>query len=136
MHDLDALRAFAMLLGIVLHVGSAFTPAGALGRGSSAVWFGHTLGLIHGFRMQLFFMVSGFFTMMLLRRRGTWAVSKQRSLRIALPLLLGMFTVIPAANWATEWVKQRQQAAAGLPRHPPPRSLRPCSHTMATLSRP
>jgi len=114
-HDLDALRAFAMLLGIVLHVGSAFTPTGAFGRGSSAPWFGHAIGLIHGFRMQLFFMVSGFFTMMLLRRRGAWAVSRQRALRIALPLLLGMFTVIPAANWATEWANQRQQSSQPAP---------------------
>ena len=58
-HDLDALRAFAMLLGIVLHGALAFIPgawavtdASVEGDGTPFAWL--TMA-IHGFRMPVFF---------------------------------------------------------------------------------
>ena len=63
-HDLDALRAFAMLLGIGLHGFMSFVPI------PLPVWpaqdvnqhngYLFALHAIHGFRLQLFFLVSGF----------------------------------------------------------------------------
>ena len=67
--DLDALRAFAMLLGIVLHGAISFVPGAGLIWGvqdsESSTAFTILMELIHGWRMPLFFLVSGFFTMML-----------------------------------------------------------------------
>ena len=99
-HDLDALRAIAMLLGIALHGALSFIPLPGEGwavqdvRQSDA--FAVFMGLIHGFRMPIFFLISGFFTAMLWRRRGLKALLWHRFKRIFLPLAIGMFTIVPA----------------------------------------
>ncbi|TWU42092.1 acyltransferase family protein [Novipirellula artificiosorum] len=97
-HDLDALRAVAMLLGIVLHGAMSFLPwQGAWviqdTRTSSA--FGVILSMIHGFRMPLFFLISGFFTAMLWRKRGMQALLAHRFKRIVVPMVIGLLTIIP-----------------------------------------
>ncbi len=98
-YDLDALRAVAMLLGIVLHGALSFIPGVGMFWGvqdiASRPWFGVLNSSIHGWRMPLFFLVSGFFTAMLWKKRGIWALLKHRSLRILLPLVIGMFTIVP-----------------------------------------
>ncbi|MHC4273664.1 MAG: acyltransferase family protein [Planctomycetota bacterium] len=96
-HDLDALRAFAMLLGIALHAALSFMdfPWVVQDR-ARAPEIGFVVSAIHGFRMPLFFLLSGFFTAMLWRKRGLGGLLKQRALRIALPLALGCVTIVPA----------------------------------------
>jgi surface polysaccharide O-acyltransferase-like enzyme len=105
LHHLDALRAFAMFLGIVLHAALAYTGGpwivrdaepGAPGSGAFVLLY----GAIHGFRMELFFLLSGFFTALLWRRRGLAGMLRQRAARIGLPLLVGLFTVVPLV-WIT-----------------------------------
>ena len=102
-HDLDALRAFAMLLGIVLHGALAFIPGAWAVTDASVEGEGEPFGIlvtaIHGFRMPVFFLMSGFFTAMLWRQRGLRALVRQRVLRILLPLALAMLIVIPL-TWA------------------------------------
>lgn len=102
-HDLDALRAVAMLLGIVLHAVLSFAPRTAAAWPVSDVAqtpaYDLLMSAIHGFRMPLFFLLSGFFTAMLWRTRGLRALLKHRAKRIGLPLLVGMFTIVPA-TWA------------------------------------
>jgi peptidoglycan/LPS O-acetylase OafA/YrhL len=102
-HDLDALRAVAMLLGILIHGLLSFVP---MPKGSWPVQdefasesFGVVISAIHGFRMPLFFLISGFFTAMLWRKRGLKSLLRHRFKRIFLPLLIGMFTIIPV-TWA------------------------------------
>jgi len=112
-HDLDALRACAMLLGIVLHGILAFGQPGWPGYApqNDTHWVVPTVvsemtnaagteapekfspyklcfTAIHGFRMQLFFVVSGFFTVMLWSTRGTKELLKHRAKRILLPLAI------------------------------------------------
>ena len=98
-HDLDALRAFAMLLGIVLHGALAFIPGAWVVTDASVEGDGTPFGLliaaIHGFRMPVFFLMSGFFTAMLWRQRGLRALVRQRAQRVLLPLAIAMLTVIP-----------------------------------------
>ena len=94
--DLDALRAGAMLLGIVLHASLSFFPSFwivADRRQDSG--FGVLFSAIHGFRMPLFFVMSGFFSAMLLQRRGRGSLIKHRFHRVFLPLVAGMFTIVP-----------------------------------------
>ena len=89
-----------MLLGIALHASMAYMP------GLGGTWpvsdatahegYGVFLSAIHGFRMPLFFLLSGFFTAMLWRRRGLGALVQHRAKRILLPLVIGTFTVVPA----------------------------------------
>ncbi|MEM7477449.1 MAG: acyltransferase family protein, partial [Planctomycetota bacterium] len=101
-HDLDALRAFAMFLGIGLHAALAYQVvniAWPVHDRNTAAWVSIGNSVIHGFRMPLFFLISGFFTAMLWRKRGLPALIKHRALRIAAPLGLGMVTIIPVV-WA------------------------------------
>jgi peptidoglycan/LPS O-acetylase OafA/YrhL len=98
-HDLDALRAFAMLLGILLHATISFIPGVGLFWGVEdsrpAAAYGLVVAFIHGWRMPLFFLISGFFTAMLWRKRGLRSLVKHRFQRIFIPLMLAMVTVIP-----------------------------------------
>ena len=103
-HDLDALRGFAMLLGIVLHASMSFLggvwSVEDIRAGSEFFWwlvFG-----IHGFRMQLFFLLSGFFTSMVWKKRGLNELVWHRFKRIFLPLLICFVTIIPLMNWVSE----------------------------------
>lgn len=101
-HDLDALRAVAMLMGIALHASLSFFPAPWPVQDSrqSAV-FGLFEEAIHGFRMPLFFLISGYFTMMLYRKRGLPSLLSQRALRILVPCLIGVFTIVPLMGVAS-----------------------------------
>ncbi len=106
-HDLDALRGVAMLLGILLHAGTFLVPidfwpvhdAWAWETAPEANVYGWLLSAIHGFRMPLFFLLSGFFTAMLWQARGMRRLMQQRLERLGLPLLAGMFTIVPVISW-------------------------------------
>jgi len=95
-HDLDALRAFAMFLGIGLHASLSFVslpwPVQDITQPPIFIFF---IVLVHGFRMPLFFLLSGYFTMMLFRKRNIKSLILQRTLRILLPCLIGCFTIVP-----------------------------------------
>ena len=83
-HDLDALRSFAMILGIAIHGVFSFNgmpiwPAQDINQNPQ---YGVVAEFIHGFRMQLFFLISGFFTAMMLLKKGSFAVSMHRTKRI------------------------------------------------------
>ena len=84
-----------MLLGIGLHAAIPFVPW--RGDDETGVWLLDVfVGFVHGFRMPLFFVISGFFTAMLWRRRGLRSLIRHRLRRVGLPLLVGCFTIIPA----------------------------------------
>lgn len=100
-HDYDALRAFAMLLGILLHGLMSFVelpfgmwPAQDVQRNTAV--YGFIVHALHGFRLPLFFLMSGFFTAMLWRKRGLRKLIAHRAKRILLPLVVGWFVVWPA----------------------------------------
>ena len=95
-HDLDALRAVAMLLGILLHASLAYIGVPwPVQDASRAPLLGLLFLAIHGFRMPLFFLVSGFFTAMTWRRRGTLGLLAQRFTRVFVPLVLASVTLLP-----------------------------------------
>ena len=106
-HDLDALRSVAMLLGIVLHAACFLVPIDfwpvqddyAHATALEANVYAWLLSAIHGFRMPLFFLISGFFTAMLWQARGMDRLVRHRLKRIGLPLLAGMFTIVPLVAW-------------------------------------
>lgn len=116
-HYMDNLRALAMLLGIVFHAALAYSPMMqnlwmAASSDNAVVidvvaWFSHT------FRMPLFFLVSGFFALMLIDKRGNGSFLKQRAKRIALPFVIFMPLVIIAVFSSVGW-------AAGAIENPSP----------------
>lgn len=111
-HDLDALRAIAMLLGIALHAAMSFSTVPWTVKDSQmSSSYSVLFAMIHGFRMPLFFMLSGFFTAMLWRKRTLAGVIRQRSKRILLPLVIGCLTIVPAM-WAVSFVVSRPSPGA------------------------
>jgi hypothetical protein len=102
-----------MVLGIALHASLAFFPWVWPAQDVTASFEGpydEFLHAVHGFRMPLFFLLSGFFTAMLWRRRGLGSLLKQRLMRIALPLALGLVILIPAMNWSTQFAIDNEVA--------------------------
>lgn len=97
-HGLDALRAWAMSMGIVLHAAWIMVPgeAGAPKTDADASIFTEFVCLaIHTFRMQLFFVLAGLFACLLIRRRGWFKFSTNRFMRIGLPLMLFWIVLCP-----------------------------------------
>lgn len=94
-HDLDALRALAMLLGIGLHGGLAYitVPFWPIHDDQTHYIFDLFFSAIHGFRMPLFFVISGFFTAMLWRKRGLKSLIKHRTKRIFLPMVVFLIPI-------------------------------------------
>jgi uncharacterized membrane protein len=98
-HFLDGLRGAAMLLGLVLHgvlsfAGIPIWPAEDVRSAPEVIY--PVIDWIHGFRMPLFFLVSGFFTALMWKKRGMGGLVKQRVLRIGVPLFAGVVLVFPA----------------------------------------
>ncbi len=106
-HALDALRAAAMFLGIVLHAALAFAVALPIPGAATDVsrhWiFDLLMALIHGFRMHLFFFLSGFFARLVHERMGPKAFMAQRLKRIGIPFALGMVTLVPMTIALIVW---------------------------------
>lgn len=90
LHGLDALRAGALLLGIVLHSLLPFVPGLPwLVNDSQTSWLaGAPVYVIHLFRMALFMLLAGYFGRLVLQRRGPAAYLRDRVVRILLPLIV------------------------------------------------
>ena len=105
-HALDNLRAVAMWLGIVLHAGISFMvfqspwPVRDVARHWS---FDVLVGAIHGFRMQLFFFLAGFFARLLHERLGAWGFVKHRLLRVGVPFLAAGVVILPMMGVLWIW---------------------------------
>lgn len=92
LHYMDNLRAIIMTLGVFFHAALAYSPA------LHGVWFSadqvnspimdHLVAFTHQFRMPLFFVIAGFFAALLVERRGTGGMLKNRSLRVLLPFVI------------------------------------------------
>ena len=132
LHALDAVRAFALLAGVVLHATLSFLPGfGATGwpiaDRSPSVALAVTFYVIHIFRMTLFFTIAGFFARLLFHRRGARAFVTNRALRIALPFVVGWAVVIPFMLLAILWASRAAPPVTiALP--PPPPLRVPLTH--------
>lgn len=97
---LDALRGSMMMLGIVLHAAMLYLAAPPAtmpiptDRNNAPV-FDHVFSLIHSFRMPTFFLLAGFFTSLLVEKRGLWGTYRNRAGRVLAPLLVGIVTILP-----------------------------------------
>lgn len=88
-----------MLLGIVLHAATFhLLEIGAIGTEGSVLIL-TVLGIIHQFRMPLFFLLAGFFTALLVQKYGLRGALENRSKRILIPFLLCLLTIVPLTDW-------------------------------------
>lgn len=97
-HDLDSLRAAMMLLGLVFHVAWFFQPFyfwNPISDTRAHVGFLYFFCWVHQFRMQVFFLIAGFFACLLIRKRGHLSFLRNRFLRIVVPFAIAMLTIWP-----------------------------------------
>ncbi len=95
---LDAVRAFALLLGIVFHASLSFLPV-FIGWAVMDVSTGSIISsfvlVSHSFRMELFFLIAGFFSHMTFHRKGAGTFVSSRLVRIAIPFVAGWCILRP-----------------------------------------
>jgi peptidoglycan/LPS O-acetylase OafA/YrhL len=98
-HALDSLRGFAMLLGVVLHAAISFMatvpPFWPVRDNDPTPLADVFLLAVHDFRMQLFFLLSGFFGCLLYQKYGLVGMTKHRLKRVALPFALAVVFIVP-----------------------------------------
>ncbi len=112
LHGLDALRGFALLLGVALHASMSYLPGSQyfwiVSEADSSVALGVWFYWIHLFRMTTFFLLAGFFGRLALNRLGLTAFIKDRGKRILLPLLMAwplvMTGIVIVVVWSA-WIK-------------------------------
>jgi len=99
LHYMDSLRAMAMFMGLVLHAGilfSQWTIDPCRVHDEPSMFLHYIMELIHVFRMELFFLVAGFFSILVYQKRGIKSYAKNRTLRILIPFLFCVFILQPA----------------------------------------
>jgi glucan biosynthesis protein C len=121
LHSLDAVRAFALLFGIVFHATMSFVPAVAtlgwpLIDNSPSSTLSVTFYVLHIFRMTTFFVIAGFFARLVVYRKGVPAFVTDRRKRILIPLLVSWPVQISLIGAAIIWGATR----GGKPLAPPP----------------
>ncbi len=109
LHALDAIRATALLLGIVLHACLSFVPGippelWPISDVQKSPALAVTMFVIHTFRMTVFFLIAGLLSRALLQRLGLPAFFRNRASRILVPLALGWVVcfalIIVVVFWA------------------------------------
>jgi peptidoglycan/LPS O-acetylase OafA/YrhL len=111
-HALDAVRAFALLAGIVLHSTLSFLPGMREGNwpisdDSTSLVPAVVFFIVHVFRMSVFYAMAGFFTHLLLERLGVYGLIRNRLRRIALPFVVAMLVVMPLLLPSFMWAKHQ-----------------------------
>ncbi|MVM31319.1 acyltransferase family protein [Spirosoma sp. HMF4905] len=101
-HALDAARTIALLIGIVHHGIESFVSYAngdwATQDSQSSIVLDIVFYVSHVFRMQAFFLMSGFFAHLLYHRRGPREFIINRTKRLLLPFLL-FWPILYAINW-------------------------------------
>lgn len=110
---LDAVRAGAMLLGLAYHATYAWLPDVArwyfVSDASPVPLLLTVTGVLHAFRMQLFFALSGFFSHLVFESRGAGAYFVDRSRRLLVPFVFALPLVV-----VLDVLLRRQALALGL----------------------
>jgi len=96
--DLDAARAFALVLGIVFHASLSFMPVfigWAVQDVSTSPLVAVFVLVSHAFRMELFFLLAGYFGYQAIARHGAGEFLRSRAVRILVPFAAGWFILRP-----------------------------------------
>lgn len=108
-HSLDALRAFALLLGVVFHAAESFMAGHlewAIVDSSPSFALDIFRHASHSFRMEIFFLIAGFFARLLYLKRGWKAFCRNRFSRIIVPLVVGWMVLYPLLVFIWIWGAQ------------------------------
>jgi ABC-type multidrug transport system ATPase subunit/peptidoglycan/LPS O-acetylase OafA/YrhL len=125
LHSLDAVRGFALLLGVAFHAALSFIPGlppgfWAMNDHSPSAFLADASFVSHVFRMSLFFFIAGFFGRLLHQKLGTAGFWSNRAARIALPLVIFWLLLTPVIGfvWQTGLAKVFGGAPPAMPAMP------------------
>ena len=122
LHALDAVRGFALLLGVVYHATISFIPSPVkiwiVEDSHRSTALALLFFIIHVFRMTTFFLIAGIFAHMSFHRRGAKGFIQDRLKRIALPLLLGWPLVFAAILAVGAWAATPPRPWPTFPKFP------------------
>jgi len=127
-HSLDALRAFALLLGVVFHAAESFIAGHldwAIVDASPSLSLDIFRHASHAFRMEIFFLIAGFFARLLYHGRGWRGFWRNRLGRIVAPLVVGWFVLYPILVFLWIWGAQKSGNWTRIELPPEYRSLPP-----------
>jgi glucans biosynthesis protein C len=140
LHGLDAVRGYALMLGIVYHATMSFLPGPQIWPVKDthqSLFLSGVFFVSHMFRMTTFFLIAGFFGHLVVEKRGVKAFVKDRTKRIALPLVVGwpiLFAAIVGATIYGAYVSSghmptmQEHAAAAAHAPPAPPLAFPLTH--------
>jgi glucan biosynthesis protein C len=111
----DAARALFLLLGIPYHFStlSLFSFATPTSGMAQSPLIGSFMSATHVFRMCGFFVISGFFAAMMIRRRGRPAWLKDRLSRLGFPLIASLLTIGVVQHYVRAFTTGRRLEEAG-----------------------
>ncbi len=115
-HALDGVRAFAMLLGVVLHASVPYIHVKfpwAVIDASQSISLTLVIYAIHAFRMPAFFLIAGFFARLVFLRGDLAHFVRHRGQRILLPLLGGWLLIHPTMRTVWVWSGVRAMDNSG-----------------------
>jgi ABC-type multidrug transport system ATPase subunit/peptidoglycan/LPS O-acetylase OafA/YrhL len=134
-HALDAVRGFALLLGVAFHAALSFMPGWppgiwAMNDNSPSQALSDAAFVTHIFRMSLFFFIAGFFGRMLYHKVGARGFWTNRGKRIAIPLIAGWVILFPAIAfvWTIGITKVLGGAPPAMPEMPKVPGAFPLTH--------
>ena len=94
-HFMDPLRGILMMLGVLLHAAQVFNPdfKWLIQSTETTPLAPYFVGLIHLFRMPAFYIVSGFFTLLTVRKVEANRFLKLRAQKILIPFIVTALTL-------------------------------------------
>ena len=99
-HSLDAARGLLMMLGVYFHI-IVFHYEGS--------WLGLLGWGSHYFRMHTFFLISGFFSALVLNRKGHYEMLHNRFKRIFMPLIIFAWPIWILLTFSTKFNELRYE---------------------------
>lgn len=106
LHALDAVRGFALILGVFFHASVSFLPgdqAWMIMDTQRSPAAGVTFFVLHMFRMTTFFLIAGFFARLIYLRRGALGFARDRAMRIGRPFVIFLPIVFAFIVGASIW---------------------------------
>jgi surface polysaccharide O-acyltransferase-like enzyme len=95
-HYLDWLRVIAFYLLIFFHVGMIFVPWDFhIKNDVTLEWFETWMAFLSQWRLPLLFLISGMVIFYSIGKRSAKEVIKERNRRLMIPLLVGIFIIVP-----------------------------------------
>lgn len=98
MFGLDLLRCLLMLIGPIVHTGAHYSSTLDI-VGNTHLTIANISHFSHPFRMELFFLISGFFSALVLEKKGLQYYKNSRIYGLFLPTVTAMLLILPLTRY-------------------------------------